>query len=379
MRARAGAIAARVALVVAGILLPLVVLEIVLRVIDAPVEIYNPLNGFNVGDERLGWKGRPNVDRRFRKLAFDTHVRHDADGFRAPEPAPDAAATERILVLGDSYVWGWGVSQGELFTDHLQRALGPRVAVVNRGLDAYGTAQELLLLEDELRRRRYAKVVLLLFINDFEDNVDGKEHRPRFALRDGRPVPVNLPLPARLKNPLEDWIDEHSRVASFLGYQAALLKARWRSRAAWSGSTTSAADTPAAMNRAGAPSADSAAAGRAIPGLEITRALLLEMARLSHDAGATFELVFIPVPDEARSALDLSYVEDTRRELAALARQGGFSFVDPTQRFAAEAATGAVLFIPGDGHWTAAGHALAARVLAERPGAREAAVARPGA
>jgi hypothetical protein len=46
--ARAGVIAARLALVVLGILVPLGVLEVVLRSIDAPVEIYNPLNGFNV-------------------------------------------------------------------------------------------------------------------------------------------------------------------------------------------------------------------------------------------------------------------------------------------------------------------------------------------
>ena len=66
--------------------------------------------------------------------------------------------------------------------------------------------------------------------DDFADNVDGKEHRPRFELRDGRPVPINMPLPGRLKNPFEEWVDEHSHVASFLGYQASLLKARWRNR-----------------------------------------------------------------------------------------------------------------------------------------------------
>lgn len=364
MRARAGAIAARLALVVAGLLLPLVVLEVVLRTIEAPVEIYNPLNGFNVGDARLGWKGRPDVDRRFRKLAFDTRVAHDGEGFRAPEPPPDPAAEERVLVLGDSYVWGWGVSQGELLTDHLQRALGPRVAVVNRGLDAYGTAQELLLLEDELRRRRYARVVLLFCVNDVGDNVDGKRHRPRFELRDGRPVPVNLPLPGRLKHPIEEWIDEHSRVAAFLGYQTALLKAR-RQRRARPPEPASATATPSVAD-----AREASPEGRSTepPGMAITRALLLEMARLCRGAGAAFELVFVPVPEDLRRALGPAYVDQVRHELATLAEQGGFPFLDPTERFDAEAAAGVVLFIPDDGHWTPAGHALAARILAERPG-----------
>jgi lysophospholipase L1-like esterase len=362
VRARAGAIAARLALILGGILVPLVALEIVLRSIDAPVEIYNPLNGFNVGDERLGWKGRPNVDRRFRKLAFDTRVKHSAEGFRAPEPAPDPAAAERVLVLGDSYVWGWGVSQGELFTDHLQRALGPRVAFDNRGIDAYGTAQELLLLEDQLQRHRYAKVVLLFCINDFGDNVDRKEHRPRFELRDGHPVPVNLPLAGSLKNPLEEWIDEHSRVASFIGYQAALLKARWRSRG---GAPSSDAAAPALALPAD--DAPAATAETAPPGGAITRALLLEMGRLARAAGASFQLVFIPVPDDVQSALGLTYVVEARRELESVAKEGGFSFLDLTPSFRAETAAGAVLFIAGDGHWTPAGHELAARLLAGPP------------
>jgi len=345
------AVALRCGLVLAGILAPLLLLEVVLRTIDAPVEIFNPLNGFNVGDARLGWKGRPDIDRRFRKLPFDSRVRHAANGFREPDAAPSATASENILVLGDSYVWGWGVSQGELLTDWLQRAAGPDTAIHNRGVNAYGTAQELLLLEDELERRRYAKVILLFCVNDFGDNVDGKPHRPRFELREGRPVAVNLPLAGKLQSGLEEWVDEHSRVSSFVSYQLALLKERWRQRAH---------DDQPAVRPASAADPPSSP-----PGSEITRALLLAMAERARSAGAEFVVAYIPVPEDVRGELGATYADTTRRELESIAHDGGFRFVDLAPSFREGVAAGDVLFIAGDGHFTAAGQQLAARVLEE--------------
>ena len=43
----------------------------------------------------------------------------------------------------------------------------------------------------------------------------------------------------------------------------------------------------------------------------------------------------------------------------------GLRYVDLTPRFRAEAADGALLYLPDDPHWTAAGHRLAAQALAD--------------
>lgn len=344
------AVALRMALIVAGIALPLAVLEVALRVIDAPVEIYNPLNGFHVGDARLGWRPRANVERRFRKLAFDSVVRHGADGFRAPAPAPDPSATRHVLVLGDSYAWGWGVSQGELVSDHLQRALAPGTAILNRGVNAYGTAQELLLLEDELARRTFDTVVLLFCINDFGDNVDRKPQRPRFVRRDGHLVPENLPLPDRLKGAFEEWFDENSRASNFLSYQFALAKARWR---------RSSSD-----NGPGVASTTASRTDEEPPGREMTRQLLLAMAERVRAAGADFVVVFVALPNDLSKDLGAHAVEAARFALASIADEAGARFVDLTDAFAGASGRGEELFIVGDGHWSAQGHALAARELA---------------
>src|SRR5262245_61550618 len=39
----------------------------------------------------------------------------------------------RVLFLGDSFTWGWGVSNGERYTDNLQSRL-PNIQVLNAGI-----------------------------------------------------------------------------------------------------------------------------------------------------------------------------------------------------------------------------------------------------
>lgn len=89
--------------------------------------------------------------------------------------------TSRILVLGDSFTWGWGVSQGQVFTDLLQAALPATVAVYNHGIPGFGTAQEYLLLQRELAARVYDAVVLMFYMNDLSDNISSRQgRRPYF-------------------------------------------------------------------------------------------------------------------------------------------------------------------------------------------------------
>src|SRR5579862_3185487 len=129
----------RLGLIALGALLACIVLEVVLRVSDPIPEVGNPEFTFYRADPYLGWSGQPNVRLRYRRPEFDTLVQHDADGWRQPEPPRPLGAARRMLVLGDSFTWGWGVGQGQVFTDHLQAAF-PSIAVVNRGITGYGTA-----------------------------------------------------------------------------------------------------------------------------------------------------------------------------------------------------------------------------------------------
>lgn len=73
-------------------------------------------------------------------------------GLRGPLPAtPKPADVPRILVLGDSSLFGHGVSDGETLSAQLQTALserGIRAEVVNGGTPGYSTEQTRLFLEE---------------------------------------------------------------------------------------------------------------------------------------------------------------------------------------------------------------------------------------
>ena len=258
--------------VVMGVLLAGLGTEVTLRVTDAVPEVESPLSGSHQSDAYLGWSGKPNLRLRFRRPEFDALVEHDAEGWRQPKPPRPAVPTSRILVLGDSFTWGWGVSQGQVFTDLLQAALPATVAVYNRSVPGFGTAQEYLLLERELAARVYDAVVLMFYMNDLSDNISSRQgRRPYFELVDGDLRPRNQPaLP--VINPVGQFLREHSRAYAFAQFELELLKRRF------SGEANDEREYRTA------PAVDF----HDVPGYAVTARLLGEMQRLARQHGARF-------------------------------------------------------------------------------------------
>ncbi len=343
----------RLLLPVFGLLVGFLCVEVVLRLADPQIEIFNPLNGFHEGDVLLGWRGRPNIVRRFHRQDFDVVVEHGPEGFRRPEPPLPEQPAARILFLGDSFTWGWGVAQGQVLTDHLQRALGNRVSIENRGVNAFGTAQEYLLLQQTLRQHQYAKVAVMFFNNDVVENISRKEHRPLFELVDDRLVPQNLPLPPRLQNPIETFLDNHSRALLFFSYQFSVLQRNIKDR--FQGETT----RPASMHDLDYTT---------LAGYRVTARLLTEMQTLSVQHGAQFFVVYVPTPSEMSSqpASD-PYVRAVREMIADVCRRANIPLIDLAPRFHEETMRGARLIFAHDGHWNSAGHQLAAEILLDSP------------
>ncbi|HWH77554.1 MAG TPA: hypothetical protein VNT76_09290, partial [Candidatus Binatus sp.] len=74
------------------------------------------------------------------------HVEHNSRGFRDIEHIIDTRP--RMMVLGDSFVWGYDVEQTERFTDKLRAQLTDW-SIYNLGVSGYGTDQEYLLLKQQ--------------------------------------------------------------------------------------------------------------------------------------------------------------------------------------------------------------------------------------
>lgn len=119
------------------------------------------------------------------RWAFKTN----AQGFRSERDYSyqKAPGVRRILVLGDSQALGYENAGEDILPARLERELGQRglrVEVINSGVSGFGTAEELIFLEQEGIRYDPDIVVLMLFKNDFADNV----RSGLFAIEGGRLV-----------------------------------------------------------------------------------------------------------------------------------------------------------------------------------------------
>lgn len=151
-------------------------------------------------DSRLGWFPQQNGSRAFVGSRPITAT-HNSRGFRDVEH--QQSSKPGLLVLGDSFVWGYDVEASERFTEKLRLRM-PGWEVYNLGVSGYATDQELLLLSDQFDYYK-PRIVLLVFCtyNDFLDNASnsifqGAYYKPYFKTTSqglslqGVPVPTSL-------------------------------------------------------------------------------------------------------------------------------------------------------------------------------------------
>jgi hypothetical protein len=162
-------------LLLSSILVCLVGAEIGVRVRYG--DKFGPRPGFYTADDRLGWKPAPKLDHVFYGPDYQIAIRTDADGYRVGTLGDVDYSKELVVLCGDSYAFGWGVSTDQSFASNLDEMLARRshgrVRVVNLGVGGYGTFQECDRLTDFFRNHPTAKtrlVVLQHSVNDVTDN-----------------------------------------------------------------------------------------------------------------------------------------------------------------------------------------------------------------
>lgn len=111
-------------------------------------------------DARLGWRTRPGsyVLPPYVPGGESAVLTIWPDGSRATAEQP-VDGPRRVLLLGCSFTFGWAVGDASTFAWQLQERR-PELKIVNRGVNAYGTYQALLLLEEALARgERFERVI----------------------------------------------------------------------------------------------------------------------------------------------------------------------------------------------------------------------------
>lgn len=333
-------------LVVAGTatLLCLVAAEVALRLI-APVQTFvNPLQSFHQFDPELGWTGAPNLKAKFRKVDFNVLVRSDATGFRARESRLQPAPGSRLVaVFGDSFTWGWGVANGQVFTDVMQNELGAGADVRNFGVNAYGTFQELLLLQRLLHQGvRPQDVIVMFFSNDFYDNINTADtRRPSLQVSGHQATVFNQPVARRAVSPWKKLAKRSHLLASII-YVADFTKAK-RSVKALEELTF--------------------VDGGVAEAPRVALAYCLEQfTQVCRTAGINLWFVYVPSFGEVQVAT----TSQTKIALQSLCDAQGIRLVDLTSDFRQAAGNQPLAYyFPHDAHWNAAGHEFVGKVLAD--------------
>ena len=341
----------------------------------------------------------PNVSTRTTTSEYDVTVETNAQGFRDSGAHPFFGG--RVAVIGDSFVFGSGVVQGDVFTSRLSTSDRP-FNVWNFGVPGTGPFNALYLWRDYARQIRPQVVVVTVYAgNDAADALrESKEATPRLVLAARAKM-----LWHRLRAPSRPGAGTRSRAAGAHGWNAfgidnpattdALLAAAQKRGVSPDSVRARLAQIPDSLMK-------DALAFRSNPfnvaeavldpdglrhnllldtpemrqGFDALESALTRLHREVEAAHSQLLLVCIPAAVQVDSTywwpahlgvrLDERVVNDTvfQHELAEFARKEHVDLVDllpalrkrPTAR----------LYFEQDGHWTAAGHDVAANVVGER-------------
>jgi lysophospholipase L1-like esterase len=156
-----------VGLLLGSLLAAVVMLELFLRLLySPPVRFLYPQERYDL-DPEIGHALRPGQT----AFTHDRQVRTNSLGLRHGEIAPEPArGTLRVLALGDSQTFGNGLDLSETWPKQLEQMLeirgGYRWEVVNGGIPGTDTWQHEILLRRHLDTIHPQAVVLALYVND---------------------------------------------------------------------------------------------------------------------------------------------------------------------------------------------------------------------
>ena len=325
-------------------------------VLDPELEFRRPphvrWSGPAATDLETQWLVRPNVSR---FLSFT----YDARGYRNATELNRA----EIVLLGDSFVDGWYVTDEDTAASVLQAELGKPVA--NLGVAGYGTMQELIVLKREAPRLRPAVVVWFFFEgNDFYD-----DWRLQRAIKGLASVKATNSGPGPPVSRAHTW-RQRSLAGNFLRLLRAGSEPLIPNRVPYFGRLT----TPS-TDRQTIAFADYASVAWS-PWLadrwRQTKAAFEEGARFCRQQG--IHLILCYVPDKFR--VYRPFVEFTAdspcqqwaswslpADFAEFCRAAQIPFLDLTGPLQKSVRQGGMPYPPADSHWGPEGHKLVARTL----------------
>ena len=336
-------------------------------------------------DSRLGWSPHPGIEG-IHAMEGRTRIKINSDGFRdVDHETAKPAGVFRVAVLGDSFTEAREVpledAYWKVMEALLSRCIGQGGAeVLSFAANGYGTAQQLLVLDDRVWKYAPDAVVLAFFTgNDVLNNwaaLDRHPDRPYFVIRDGALVLDSGNLSTFRFKAKKAWGEvKHGLYNSLRTLQVA-RQAYLRAKSAWKNrEATIAQQLGAGLNGAVylAPG-DGPWAGA----WAVTEEMVRAMNRRVRDKGADFWLLTLTNPPQVypdadirrryAAALGADGLDYPDRRLGLLAAAEGIPVVSLLEPLRAYAEAGQVRLhgsrASAGGHWNRAGHRAAGKALA---------------
>jgi hypothetical protein len=331
-------------------------------------------------DPVVGLRHVPGFRGRLGSNRYDTAIAINSEGYRDREYPPRGSAY-RVLGLGDSFAFGYGVEEPDCYLARMEAmAAGRGVEVINAGHPSFGPDNEALLLEADGPRLRPDLVLLELFVgNDAWNAITGPHRtmvvdgvlrsRPGVLEQWYRPaqkgraldrLPPAVPASQALPVPFARWT-HRSHVYRFLSRRYASLR----------GGGSRAGPRPLTLLD------DEAVFLRDEPpelaaGWEQLCTWLARMAAWCGAHQAKLAVLVVPTAEQvdqgrwaqARKRHGLRDedvdLERPQRIVGECARKHGLAVIDLLPALRKASAERARLYYRSDPHWTARGHAVAA-------------------
>jgi hypothetical protein len=310
--------------------------------------------GIHVFSKEYGWRGRPGAE----APMGGGRVTLNALGYRGRAwRVPKRSGQTRVVVLGDSIAFGYGVADEQAFPQVLDgRDNG--LEVVNLGVEGYGPGQELLVLRREGLSAAPDVVVLAVCLrNDFVDAVlpvalyDGVTPRPRFRLVGSSLVFDESAMRRSQARHAVQWLSDESHLFNRM---KALLPRPEGEDPGWRHRKQEVLREPDYAFR-------------------LTLALVMEMEKTCRERGIGFLVATFP------NGLGYGIRPELAQRFHASLAAAGVAVVDMGERFRALGHRAPALAIDSTGHLGPEGHALAGEILEGVITQRFATIARRGA
>jgi len=346
----------------------------------------------------------PNLSELRSSVEYRYQFNTNSQGLRYREvPLEPAPGTRRVLVLGDSYTEGWGVETPQRFSNRLEsffRANGRPVEFINGGLAASSPADYARLLDNVGLKYQPDAVLICVFANDIVGSSDTLSPEQASAASPGIKGVVKRLLPRSytlVDGVRQQWLEPHViRTRDFIHDATTQARRRGVSEAriqAWQDSLPP--EIVEVINSDGfhvktigigllepeywadSLQVDSPRDQRKWQNMVLA---LDAIAQTTARENIEVALVYLPVHfqyDPGTHSADhaavqtgtvvrrewLQGVSEEERLLQAWAARHKVPFMSLTESFRSAIPSEELLDFPLDGHWTPAGHAVAAKAL----------------